>query len=122
MKKFIFLIVCFSLFVSPLMASTEFSASALEWWLRSQGKFEGAAVSTQETKQGSREFEITHWAVSGVEKPTDEQVETIIDEYNDFLVTDKQSKSNSVKNVLTKLGLTKEEAKVIKDYINSKEE
>ena len=54
-------------------------ALALEWWLREQNKFNGAVVCTRQKKDGT--FIITRWEVSGIDKPTDAQIDVIFSDY-----------------------------------------
>ena len=79
MKKVILMItiICFC---STAFASTKNCAPALEWWVRNQGKIDGAKISTQQIK-GTDQYEITKWEVNGIVKPTDEQVNQIIQDY-----------------------------------------
>lgn len=74
--------------------ATKYCANALEWWLRNQGKFDGAIVCTQEDSiqnengvfVGTGYFTITKWVVDGVNQPTDDQVNQIIIDYQADLV------------------------------------
>ncbi len=78
MRKLIILLTF--LFILPAFGATPPCAIQIEWWLRGQGKFEGASIRTQQI--GTNKYEITKWEVSGVDKPTDAEILAIIDAYN----------------------------------------
>ena len=77
MKIFIILFIILSV-AQSLGAADKPSAIALEWWLRTQGKFDGAIVCTKEI---NGKFEIIEWKVLGVSQPTNAEVEKIIKDY-----------------------------------------
>lgn len=98
-------------------ADTRPSAQALEWWLRKQGKFDNVTVRTEEIEEGTNRFKITAWEVPGIKKPTDQEVEQIIDEFESSK-TLKASKMNTDKQtILQKLGLTEDEFKTLKELL-----
>ncbi len=78
MKKFIILLTF--LFILPAFGATPPCAIQIEWWLRGQGKFEGASIRTHQI--GTNKYEITKWEVLGVDKPTDAEMLAIIASYN----------------------------------------
>jgi len=87
--------------------ATDFSAHALEWWLRERGKFVGAKVSTKEVSPG--QFDITDWDANGVAKPSDAEVTQIISDYNASIIqkkTDDTSAATTGRAKLKGLGLT----------------
>lgn len=88
---------------------SKFPSAAIEWWLRKQGKFVGANVFIQQD-EASKLYTIEKWVVDGVDKPSDEEVENIVSDYEASLASKELEKDV----ILTKLGITKEElAKLI---------
>ena len=79
-------LIIFLLLCSTAHASTPYSAEALEWWLRQQGKWEHATVRTEMIRG---EWEITTWGVKDVKKPTDVEVLQIISDYNTIAIKKK---------------------------------
>ena len=81
MKKII-LTICMLLFCSIIYAQTfpVSLPSAIEWWLRGQGKIDVASVTTLQIS-GTDTCEITKWKVPGVPKPTEQQMNQIIANY-----------------------------------------
>ena len=59
----------------------EYCAYALEWYLRKKGKFDGASIRTRQLEDGS--FELFEWKVYGMEKPSDEEIKSIMVQYHD---------------------------------------
>ena len=90
--------------------STKFCAIALEWWLKSLGKFDGSVINTEQISN-TDQFKITHWEVNDVLKPTDLEINTIIDDYNQYLIQDKLDKKNKKDAILNKLKITEDELK-----------
>lgn len=56
-------------------------AYALQWYLRKQGKFDGASIRTRQKDDGS--FELFEWKVEGMEKPTENEIKSIMVQYHD---------------------------------------
>jgi len=79
MKKYIIAILIILIALPAIASTIKPPAAALEWWLRGQGKFEGANVSTRQNPDGT--YSITTWSVSGVTQPTDSEVDQIITNY-----------------------------------------
>lgn len=90
-------------------------AAALEWWLRSQGKFEGAEVNTAETPQ--RKYRITNFKVAGLTQPTDVELEAIMDQYEAAMVVKKEQDKIDTEKVLAKVKLDKAELTLLKKAI-----
>jgi hypothetical protein len=111
MKKIISCLFCL-LFAANCLAATEFCASALEWWLEKQNKFEGAQVCTQEIEAGSGQFVITKWVVKNIPQPSEDEIKQIIKDYKKY-IKDKTDKESADKEVsiqkLKNLGLTEDE-------------
>lgn len=97
-------------------------ANALEWFLRGRGKFEGAKVTTSEdctTEEYSpgcfrimptnKGFFIKEWEVPGVPKPTDAEVETMIDQYE----ASKASWAQEKADIFKKMGVSEAEFKKV---------
>lgn len=98
-------------------------AHALEWWLRSQGKWAGS-VSTAEGKvefapnsyAGDGSFRITKWKVPGVAEPDEAQIRQILSEYKAYESGKKASDTKAasdVKSKLTSLGFSKDEIEIL---------
>jgi len=100
--------------------------NALEWWLKSQGKFVNGAFfikeksSMTEITKGvfvesatGEGIEIKTWAVPGVPKPTDAEAETIIDQYNAFLAADDSAKKAEKAIIFQKMGVSEAEFKKV---------
>jgi len=83
--------------------ATKFSAHALEWWLRGQGKFDGAKVSTKEIVPGSGDFVITQWDANGVPQPGESEINQIIANYNAAEAQRKSAEVSSKSTVRAKL-------------------
>lgn len=98
----IFLSVMFLLIFSlPSYATiNKDCATAIEWWLKSQNKFEGAKISTKKNDDGT--FSITQWEAQDVPKPTDEEVNNIVEDYQVY-----QEGIDSQKEVLYQSGSNK---------------
>jgi hypothetical protein len=96
-------------------------AIALEWWLRKQGKFDGAKVATREIPEeynpgqfrGTGVYEITRWEVPGVPQPTPEETNNIIDEYESAKPVAAALKETEKSVILSKLGITEIELKKV---------
>lgn len=103
--------------------STKFSAQALAWWLESQGKLVGATVCTQQLCDKDPvtgkdipvpdEFEISVWKVDGIKKPTDAEVDQIIEDYETSLAEAETKQVTDRAAVLVKLGITEAELKIL---------
>ena len=104
--RFILIIVLSICITSNLYADDK--SNALNWWLKSQGKLNGATVVTEE-KDG--DWKITEWNVDGVSKPTNSDINAIVSSYKEDLETKKSAKLNKRAEVLAKLGITEEEWK-----------
>ena len=59
----------------------DFFAYALEWWIKGLNKFDGASIRTRQLEDGS--FELFEWKVYGMEKPSDEEIKSIMVQYHD---------------------------------------
>ena len=59
----------------------EYFAYALQWYLQKQGKFDGASIRTRQLATG--EFELFEWKVEGMEKPTENEIKSIMVQYHD---------------------------------------
>ena len=79
MKRYIITILIILIALSAFASIIKAPSSPLEWWLRSQGKFDGASVCTKQNPDGT--FSITKWIVNGVKQPTDSEVDQIIANY-----------------------------------------
>lgn|SRR3990167_3765634 len=103
MKRIIALIVVGSfIFSFNCEASTKRpSALAIEWWLREQDKFEGVKINTKQLPDGK--YDVTNWEVIGIQKPTDVELEVIINDYEQYLKDKDKSQKEKVIRVKTKL-------------------
>ena len=59
----------------------DYFAYAIQWYLKKIGKFDGASVRTRQKEDGS--FELFEWKVDGMEKPSDEEIKSIMVQYHD---------------------------------------
>lgn len=112
----IYLILFLIIFAPNSYAGTQrFSADALEWWLRNQAKFIGANVDTKKMPNG--DWEITRWEANGVVRPTDPEVENIINQYETHLISKKNQDDADVDAILVKLKISKNEFKKLEENI-----
>ena len=63
------------------------TGQALEWWLKEQNKFDGSNVFT-------RNGDLIDWGVNGVTRPNQNQINSIIRDYQTYLVQEKISRRN----------------------------
>jgi len=96
-------------------------SESLKWWLENQGKFTNGCLATGEGKivsydgniesiKGDGNFKIIKWDVD-IPKPNDTQIQSIISDYEVYLVNKEQSKQSRKQAILSRLGITEEELK-----------
>ena len=86
------------------------TALAIEWKLKQLGKFEGAKINTYENV-------LTNWDVKDFARPDDSTIEIWKAEYQTYLANEKIARKNRKKAVLSKLGLTKQDALSLLEFI-----
>jgi hypothetical protein len=87
-KLIIFLLLASLLMPGHVYAGTDFSAHALEWYLRKEGKYKPGCLMTRQIK-GTDKYYISEWKVDGMPQPDEIQINSIIEEYNFKKVTAK---------------------------------
>ena len=102
MKKALAILFILSLTLNAY-AATRPIALPLEHYLRDLNKFEGADVRTK--MQGS-EYVIGYWDANGVAKPNAGELETIIDDYEQYLIDQAQLVEDDKVKTKSKLGMT----------------
>ena len=86
-------------------------ANTIEKKLLKIGKFEGAKVKTVEGV-------ITEWEVDGIEKPSEETLNSWKEEIDSDDVQKKDQKKSRKQAVMAKLGLSKAEVKALKELLD----
>lgn len=119
------LLIALLLYATTACAANKPLSAALEWWLRSQGKFDGARVATSEITTfdkstnalvGTGEFIITEWKVPGIALPAASEIDQIIKDYETAMKDQKTADSSLSDKLVAKLevvGLTKQEAETV---------
>ena len=102
MKKALAILFILSLTLNAY-AATRPIALPLEHYLRDLDKFDGADIRTK--MQGS-EYVIGYWDANGVAKPNAGELETIIDDYEQYLIDQAQLVEDDKVKTKSKLGMT----------------
>lgn len=92
MKKIIFIIIA-TFLISSIGYCDKPISPALEWWLKSQDKLEGSSVCTKGNV-------LTKWEVDGVDQPDNDEIASIVSQYDASLVisvSDKATKEDELK-------------------------
>lgn len=108
MKTIILVLAC--LLVSPIVLAERPIAPALEWWIRSQGKFTGAEVCTKENY-------LTSWNVPGVPKPDAAGMKSILNQYDAYLAQEAIDKADRSIALKTKLKINDSDIAVLKELL-----
>ena len=115
MKIFIILImiVLFSTQAYGLNMSTRPCANALAWYLKDMGKLDGATLNTTYDTTYNQ-YKITAWVVAGVAEPTGQDLEDIIDDYEQYLIDEAAEKVQDKDKTKTKLGMSDKQLEELK--------
>ena len=112
--KTIITFILLLLISTTAFAFTKPISAALEWWLKEQGAWEGAKVIT---KSEGNEYVLGYWKVTGVPRPTDPEIQVILDDYEQYL-SDKQIEKKEAKDkTKQKLGMNDKQLEELKQAL-----
>ena len=83
---------------------------ALEWWLRGKNKLNGATIFT-------RNDQLIEWNVNDVLRPNQNQINSIVSEYQTHLVQEKISRRSRKKALLVKLNIDINDLNTLKELL-----
>lgn len=99
---------------TPLFAATKDPTRALGWYLSEQGKKAGAVVSAEQTAPGEDSYVLKDWNVTGVNRPSEAEINIIISDHETYLANKKSQEDSEKAAIKTKLGLSDSDVKALK--------